>query len=286
MNRLARTRPSSVRRSRCRSRTTKIEPTKCVFLIDPVPIQASPLSPCVDSIVQSHWAPILSAPDVAINIDIPVWEYDVFVNEVSQHHVVHVNLPQDGKSAHVTFVDGSERDILLPDNYDHISYLMRYNVHISISKNNVLSMFTTADIILFAMQLVLVGVMLQLSFSASRDERDERDGCDIDSNRSWNSKTINHTKSITPYIMSMSSLVGIDFVNGIIKGATGSYCDIAHVCSIMYTLYVKYDDINVDIDTCPAEYFGGYMCKLLRIKRVVMLTWKRVLKRCSTSSRV
>ena len=231
---------------------------KCSFAIDAIPPICTYSTPTYELCTYTYGPQPgvsttleLTAPPV---VDIPVWEYDVFLKEVAQHHVVHVDIRQDGKSAKVLFVDGTERDILLPDNYDHINYLMRYDVHISVNtnKNNVFSMFTPADMILFTMQLLLVAFIVKLS----RIET-----------------------SITPMIMSMSGLVGIDLLNGLIRGATGSYCDLAHVCNVAYTLYVKYDDISVDIDSCPAEYFGGYMCKLLRVKRVINVTCRRLHQR-------
>ena len=83
------------------------------------------------------------------------WEYDIFLDEVSKDHIVHANVTQDQKSAHLRLIDGSEKDIMLPNGYDHISLFIQHDVEINIIPSETL--FSPLDICLFFVQLIFLG---------------------------------------------------------------------------------------------------------------------------------
>ena len=84
------------------------------------------------------------------------WDYDVFVKDVSGLKIKRVEMSQDQHFADVLYFDGTTKSIDLPANHDHINLLLDNNVEISIHKKFGTSLFSTADVVLFVIQLVML----------------------------------------------------------------------------------------------------------------------------------
>ena len=97
-----------------------------------VPSSSSPsieyITPLKDSI-RSIQSPLLNAPALRDNND---WNYTSFIYKVLNNEVESVKITQDQKYISVKLKNNNEHNLILPEGYDIISFLVQYNVPIYI----------------------------------------------------------------------------------------------------------------------------------------------------------
>ncbi len=169
---------------------------------------------------------------VASHVAPPVrWEYDTFLREVESHHITRVDISQDQKVATATFANNEKKDIVLPIGYDHINFLMEHDVNINVYKNETLSIFSYSDMVLFVMQIALFVIVERRKHCIPCDE-----SCEAPSEFN----KINNGN----LFKSMSTLVAMDFVNGVIKATTDTYFDISNILRIGFLVSSQYDEVD------------------------------------------
>jgi ATP-dependent Zn protease len=235
-------------------------------------------------------------------IEQPVrWEYDVFLYEVSKDHIVHANVTQDQKSAHLKLKDGSERDIMLPNGYDHITLFMQHDVEVNIIPSETL--FSPLDICLFSVQLIFLARFAIVDWaSKSKAKQDalneinkKRDKESIkksarlitevcvdasantitctNSNANSNIKTTKSDMEVmrNDLMMSMSGAVAEDIITGVYSGPVGTTNDITHLLRIGYQIVLNYDifDTPEQINSFVIETYR--QCRKLMRKNYICL---------------
>jgi hypothetical protein len=160
------------------------------------------------------------------------WEYDTFLREVENHHITRVDISQDQKVATATFANNDRKDIVLPIGYDHINFLMEHDININVYKNETLNIFSYSDMVLFVMQIALFVIVERRKHCIPCDE-----SCDVPPEFNKNKRDGNLFKS-------MSTLVAMDFVNGVIKATTDTYCDISNILRIGFLVSSQYDEVD------------------------------------------
>jgi hypothetical protein len=169
------------------------------------------------------------------------WEYDTFLREVESHHIIRVDISQDQKVATATFADNEKKDIILPIGYDHINFLMEHDVNINVYKNETLSVFSYSDMVLFVMQIALFVIVERRKHCIPCDE-----SCDAPSvfnANIGNNGNIGNNKNGNLF-KSMSTLVALDFVNGVVKATTDTYFDISNILRIGFLVSSQYKEVD------------------------------------------
>ena len=98
------------------------------------------------------------------------WDYDVFIKDISGHKVKRVEMSQDQHFAEIIFFDGTTKSIDLPSNHDHINLLIENNVEIHIHNKYGPSLFSTADVVLFVIQIVMLLRITTLSKNKIKEQ--------------------------------------------------------------------------------------------------------------------
>jgi len=249
-------------------------------------------TPVVTSVVTSVKAPSLR------------WEYDVFLNEVEQHHIVHANITQDQKSAHLKFIDNTEREILLPNSYDNISYLLNNNVEVNIIQSETL--LTPVDIFLIFMQLLFLIRFVSIDLSTKLKNKQENDKkrdlkslqqsakiiteacCDTHSNINASNVSTALTASATStastasntemeimrnnVMVSMSGVIAEDMINGVFQSPTGPSNDISHILQIGYQIVANYQILDTPEQIHKFVYQTYRQCRIILKKNIKHLT--------------
>jgi len=208
--------------------------------------------------VKSIKAPtLIKQTKIEKNFNNKRWEYDVFLDEVSNDRIVHANITQDQKTAHIKFIDGNEKDIMLPLGYDHVSFLIQHDVEVNIIPSETL--FSPLDICLFTVQLIFLGRFVLVDW-ASKNKAKQDSINEINKKREKESiqksaqiitevcvdSNIKTTKSDievmrNDLMMSMSGAVAEDIITGVYSDPVGPTNDITHILRIGYQIVLNYD---------------------------------------------
>jgi len=208
-----------------------------------------------DDILVSNKIAILSIND-QISAPSLRWEYDVFIDEVEKHHIVHVNVTQDQKSAHIKFIDNTEKDMLLPTGYDHISYLLQNDVQVNIIQSETL--LSPIDIFLVFMQILFLVRFISIDLTAKLKNKQENDkkrdresiqqSAKIITQTCCNTLQSDQTEQIETMrnnvMVSMSGMIAEDMLNGVFLSPTGPTNDISHILQIGYQIVANYEILD------------------------------------------
>ena len=221
------------------------------------------------------------------------WEYDVFMDEVEQHHIVHANITQDQKTAHLKFIDNTEREILLPTGRDNISYLLNNDVQVNIIQSETL--LTPVDIFLIVMQLLFLVRFISIDLSTKLKTKQENDKkrdlkslqqsakiiteacCDtmpIEHNDTTVDKGNNNNLLIATetemelmrnnVMVSMSGVIAEDMINGVFQSPTGPTNDISHILQIGYQIAANYQILDTP------DQIHNFVCQTYRQCRIML----------------
>ena len=108
--------------------------TKCI-LPNSIPQISVPSSPSIEYItplkdsIKTIQTPLLNAPALQDNND---WNYTSFIYKVLHNEVESVKITQDQKYISVKLKNNNEHNLILPEGYDIISFLVQYNIPIYI----------------------------------------------------------------------------------------------------------------------------------------------------------
>jgi ATP-dependent Zn protease len=217
------------------------------------------------------------------------WEYDVYLDEVAQHHILHANITQDQKSAHLKFIDNSEREILLPSGNDNISYLLKNDVEVNITQSETL--LTPVDIFLIFMQLLFLVRFITIDLSTKLKNKQENDkkrdlkslqqsakiiteACcdsmpvehlDADTKVETNKSSDTEMEMMRNNVMvSMSGVIAEDMINGVFQSPTGPSNDISHILQIGYKIVANYQILDTP------EQIHNFVCQTYRQCRIML----------------
>ena len=219
------------------------------------------------------------------HIDIPIrWEYDVFLDEVEKDHIIHANITQDQKTAHLKFIDGTEKDIMLPTGYDHVSFLIQHDIELNIIPSETL--FSPLDICLFAIQLIFLARFVLVDWSSKNKAKQysineinkKREKISIqksaqlitevcvDSNSKSNIKSNKSDRELmrNDLMMSMSGAVAEDIITGVYSGPGGTNNDITHIMRIGYQIVLNYGIFETP------EQINSFVIQTYRQCRILM----------------
>jgi len=184
------------------------------------------------------------------------WEYDVFIDETVNDNVVHVDITQDQKSAHVRLLDGSERDIILPSGYDHISLFREHDVQVNVIQSESDIHISGIDVFLFVIQLAFLARFASVDWATKMKAREERD------NKLQADSIQQSGKIITEVLvdsecqqsnctgmdimrnnlmMSISGVVAEDIAAGVMSSSTAPTSSISHILRIGYQIVLNYE---------------------------------------------
>ena len=207
------------------------------------------------------------------------WEYDTFLKEVESDNIERAEFPQDQKTVRVKFRDGSTRSMVLPTGYDHIGLMRAHDVQIKITQSVGPAAFSVVDIMLFAVQAL---VLIRFIVTEARRSRDDdalikkkaaiRESGEIIS-KIFAEGDVSDAKTglHNQLLLTMSGTIAEDLITGVLKSTTGTNGDVGHVVRLCYELVARYG--LIDLQT--PEEIEGYIKMVYRQTRVLL---KRNLK--------
>lgn len=175
------------------------------------------------------------------------WEYDTFLESVSDYAIESAEIPQDQKYIHVWFKDGSQRDLLLPASYDHIGFLMQHNVKVRVTKTSGPSAFSIVDIMLLTVQAIVLSRFVFIDANKKKGDADAftKSG-QIITSMFIDESTADVKESLTnKLLMSMSGTIAQDLVSGVIRNTTGTNGDLVPIARMTYELIASYGIIDL-----------------------------------------
>jgi ATP-dependent Zn protease len=137
---------------------------------------------------QSIQLKTLTAPQLK---DTTHWNYTTFLYNVSNNEIESVIITQDQKNITVKFKNNSEKNLLLPEGYDIISYLVSYNIpiYIQLSKKSPIEL-SVFDITLIICQCVFLYYVIKTILSKKPFTKVQNDTIDL------NITPINYSQSL------------------------------------------------------------------------------------------
>ena len=175
------------------------------------------------------------------------WEYDTYVESVNDNAIQSAYITQDQKSVHVVFIDGSQRDMLLPNGYDHIGFMMQHNIQLQVTKSVGPSAFSIVDIMLFAVQAIVLSRLIFIDANKKKADQDAMNKSGQIITSMFIDDTISDAKQSlnNKLLMAMSGTIAQDLVSGVIRNTTGTNGDIVHIARMTYELIASYGIIDL-----------------------------------------
>jgi hypothetical protein len=204
------------------------------------------------------------------------WEYDTFIKSVQEKQIVHADITQDQTTVHVTFTDSSERNIVLPTGYDHVSLLLQNEVQVNVleSQSSSHAIFSPIDATLFCIQLAFVMRFIAVDWAKKQkakqeaEKQKEQDSIQqsgkiiteiMVGNDNTNTSDIDSVRN--KLMLSMSGLVADDLIAGIFRS---SPADISNILRIGYNIVLNYEILETP------EQINTFVFQTYRRCRVIL----------------